>query len=208
MPFARTHSCSCSSATHTQQGDETKDRRSENTREGVFARSRSLRSLEYGVVGRSVLCRLCVDRWIELLFLYLARGTLVHSFHSLLALAHTHARRRRCLYHYLLLLVVVVATMSNENLSPAVVRRLLREIKVPTTERYSMLSLSVAAVLLVTHAARSVVCALRAQDLTQSPPEDIKLICNEADITDIQAIITGPGTRRTLSCHLLFQLSH
>ena len=97
--------------------------------------------------------------------------------------------------------------MSNENLSPAVVRRLLREIKVPTTERYSM-SLSVAAVLLVTHAARSVVCALRAQDLTQSPPEDIKLICNEADITDIQAIITGPGTRRTLSCHLLFQLSH
>jgi len=39
------HSCFCSSATHTQQGDETKYRRSENTSEEVFARSRSLRSL-------------------------------------------------------------------------------------------------------------------------------------------------------------------
>jgi ubiquitin-conjugating enzyme E2 S len=31
------------------------------------------------------------------------------------------------------------------------------------------------------------------QDMTVTPPEDIKLICNEADITDIQAIITGPA---------------
>ena len=31
-------------------------------------------------------------------------------------------------------------------------------------------------------------------ELTQSPPEGIKVILNEGDITDIQATIEGPGS--------------
>lgn len=41
-------------------------------------------------------------------------------------------------------------------------------------------------------------------ELSQSPPEGIKVILNEGDITDIQATIEGPGgligTVRRLHC--------
>jgi len=48
---------------------------------------------------------------------------------------------------------------SNENLAPASVRRIMREIA----------------------------------DLTQTPPEGIKLIQNDEDVSDIQAVIDGPA---------------
>ena len=31
------------------------------------------------------------------------------------------------------------------------------------------------------------------KDLTQNPPEGIKVIINEEDVTDVQALIDGPG---------------
>lgn len=36
-------------------------------------------------------------------------------------------------------------------------------------------------------------------ELTQSPPEGIKVFLNEDDVTDIQAIIEGPGKLALLS---------
>lgn len=50
---------------------------------------------------------------------------------------------------------------ANENLSPAAIRQIVKEIK----------------------------------ELTQNPPEGIKIIPNEEDFTDIQSLIEGPGTR-------------
>lgn len=35
-------------------------------------------------------------------------------------------------------------------------------------------------------------------ELSQNPPEGIKVILNEGDITDIQATIEGPGTCSTI----------
>jgi len=38
-------------------------------------------------------------------------------------------------------------------------------------------------------------------DLTKDPPEGIKVIPNEEDITDIQATIEGPGECSLLTTH-------
>jgi len=35
------------------------------------------------------------------------------------------------------------------------------------------------------------------KDLTQNPPEGIKVLINEEDVTDIQALIDGPGNKFT-----------
>lgn len=34
-------------------------------------------------------------------------------------------------------------------------------------------------------------------DIQTNPPEGIKVQLNEADVTDIQAVLEGPGKRRT-----------
>ena len=44
-------------------------------------------------------------------------------------------------------------------------------------------------------------------DLQKSPPEGIKIIANDEDITDVQAYIDGPGIYHTNKNNVLKQLN-
>lgn len=62
--------------------------------------------------------------------------------------------------------------------------------------------------MLITKASESIAPAVvksimkEVKELTQNPPEGIKVISNDEDVTDVQAIIEGPGLKIVLLTYI------